>query len=47
VQGAPAEAIISRAIVGAVARHCSTGGGGKWIGEKGVNAAGQTRGRPR
>jgi hypothetical protein len=47
VQGAPAEAIVGCVIVGAVASHCSTGGGGEWIGEKGVNAAGQTRGRPR
>jgi hypothetical protein len=47
VQGAPAEAIVGRAVVGAVARHCSIGGGGEWIGEKGVNAAGQTRGRTR
>jgi hypothetical protein len=34
VQGAPAEAIVGRAVVGAVACHCSTGGGGEWIGEK-------------
>jgi hypothetical protein len=46
VQGASAEAVAGRAIVGAVARHCSPGGGGEWIGEKRVNAAGQTRGRP-
>jgi hypothetical protein len=47
VQGAPAKAVVGRAVVRVVPRHCSTGGGGEWIGEKGVNAAGQTRGRPR
>jgi hypothetical protein len=47
VQGAPAEAVVGRAIVGAVARHCSAGGGGEWIGEKRWNAAGQARGSPR
>jgi hypothetical protein len=50
VQGAPVEAIVGRAVVRSVARHCSPGGGGgggEWIREKRVNAAGQTRGRPR
>jgi hypothetical protein len=40
VQGAPDETAVGRAIVGSVARHCSPGGGGEWIGEKRVNAAG-------
>jgi hypothetical protein len=51
VQGGPTEAVIGRAIiVRSVACHCSPGGGGRggeWIGEKRVNMAGQTRGRPR
>jgi hypothetical protein len=47
VQGALAEAVVGRAVVGAILRHCSTGECGEWIGEKEVNAAGQTRGRPR
>jgi hypothetical protein len=51
VQGAPAETVVGRAVVvRSVARHCSPGGGGgggEWIGEKLVNVAGQTRGRPR
>jgi hypothetical protein len=50
VQGAPAEAVVGRAVVGSVARHClpgGGGGGGEWIGEKRVNMAGQTRDRPR
>jgi hypothetical protein len=45
MQGAPAEAIVGRAVVvRSVARHCSPGGGGEWIGEKRMNVAGQTRG---
>jgi hypothetical protein len=51
VQGALAESVVGRAvIVQSVARHCSPGGGGgggEWIGEKLVNVAGQTCGRPR
>jgi hypothetical protein len=50
VQGAPAEAVVGRAIIGFVACHCSPGGGGgggEWIGEKRMNVAGPTRGRPR
>jgi hypothetical protein len=48
MQGAPAEAVVGRAIVvRSVARHCSPGGGGgggEWIREKRVNVADQTRG---
>jgi hypothetical protein len=50
VQGAPAEAVVGRAVVvgaEAVVGHCSPGGGGEWIGEKRWNAAGQARGSPR
>jgi hypothetical protein len=48
VQGALAKAVVGCVvIVGAVARHCSPGGSGEWIGEKRWNAAGQVRGSPR
>jgi hypothetical protein len=45
VQGVPTEAIVGRAVVGAVARHCSSGFTGQWTGEKGVNAARRAVGR--
>jgi hypothetical protein len=45
VQGAPAEAIVGRAIIAAVVRHCSTGFAGEWTGEKGMNAARRAVGR--
>jgi hypothetical protein len=45
VQGALAEAIVGRAIIGAVVRHCLLGFVGDWTGEKGVNAARRAVGR--
>jgi hypothetical protein len=36
VQRALTEAIVGRAVVGALARHCSSGFAGEWTGEKGA-----------